>query len=461
MITATMNEVQQALDRLQVERQTSVRSVKDSVSMRSADRGSLRTRGDEGSDEDDTGPINGHGTSSNDGMGSNHRAALAAKAVANAEKAAQEAAARAEQRRQDDVAAYEKARSEGLVDGLQMSDESSEEEELPLPVGMKSTLARPGPEAVELPASPTVDTASPSLSAASPLIIVDGHSSADEMGRPRAGTVSSGYAESSYSTQSVQPAPTAQDAQVLAAATEAPLDADDAQEELNEDATVAHPNGESALDATKHIAVEAVEAVGAGVIGVAAAAAAVVGLNVHPNSAEPTAVDASFPKEVDPVTAQPALAPVEDPIIPSHTITAPSPVVPPPASPPAADRALTPPLIAQAPEISPSSIKPIPAPLVTSAKAMSASPAASLTSAIHSRSSSRLGAAPLTGGSLATSDTSPHGSVAGRSRPLPHDPLAWSVEDVVEWGRGKGFDNLTLSKFQGVFRFLIYHQSRS
>ncbi|ORY90693.1 hypothetical protein BCR35DRAFT_299255 [Leucosporidium creatinivorum] len=432
-IAATMNEVQQALSRLEVERQSTAKSLKDSISMRSADRVSLRTK--DASDDDDTGPINGNETSPSKGMGSNHRAALAAKAVANAEKAAKEEQERAERRRKDDVAAYEKARKEGLIEDLQLSEESSEEEELPLPVGMKSTLTR-APESIELPSSPIVDEST------SPVITVDEPNSGGE-GRPRAGTVSSGYAESTYSTQSVQPvaSPPALHEVSTLPSTEIPEDAEDAQEELKEEAAVApsQSNGDhSTLDSAKHSAVEAVDAVGAGVIGVGAAAAAAVGLSLDSKKDEPSAIEASLPKEAEIPIDQSTATPLEatNPI-PSHIVTAPSPVVPPPASPPAAQRAVTPPPAAATP-----------APIVTATDPIHASPAASLTSATHSRSSSRLGMAPLTAGSIATIDTSPHGSANGSKTAPPHDPTLWSVDDVVEWGRGKGFDNLTLSKFQ-------------
>lgn len=452
-MAAHRSDIEQALSHLDVDDPTA-QSLKDSVSVRSADRVSLRTK--EGSDDDDTGPINGNNEASPiKGMGSNHRAALAAKAVANAEKAAQEEQARIERRKQDDVAAYEKLRKDGLIEDLQLSEESSEEEELPLPVGMKSTLTR-APESIELPSSPTVDEPT------SPVIAVDEPSSGGE-GRPRAGTVSSGYAESTYSTQSVQ----AVASPVIAADVstlphiEGAEDAENAQEELKEDAVAgpSQPNGDhSALESAKHNALEAVEAVGAGVIGVAAVAAAAVGLTLDSKQDEPST---SLPKLADNPIDNSAIdnsdinnsipVPLEaSSSVPSHIVTAPSPVV---APPPATQRAVTPPppstLPLPAPSISTAPLKTIPTPIITASDPIHASPAASLTSATHSRSSSRLGTAPLTAGSVATIDTSPRGSASGSRAAPPHDPTLWSVDDVVEWGRGKGFDNLTLSKFQG------------
>ena len=86
------------------------------------------------------------------------------------------------------------------------------------------------------------------------------------------------------------------------------------------------------------------------------------------------------------------------------------------------------------------------------------SPSGSLGS--HSRSSSRLGTAQTTttAASNATGDTSPRDSafgagansvIVGSNGNLPYDPRTWGVKEVCEWGKVKGFDDLTLSKFQG------------
>lgn len=88
------------------------------------------------------------------------------------------------------------------------------------------------------------------------------------------------------------------------------------------------------------------------------------------------------------------------------------------------------------------------------------SPSASMASIPHSLESSRQGHAPA---GTATGDTSPrtssYGGTAGKSwapietasgKDLPYDPTTWGVAEVCEWGKAKGFDDLTLSKFQGM-----------
>ena len=444
-----MTEVQQALNKLQTERQDS-----SARSLKSADRASLRTK-DDASDDEDTGLTNGADTSPSKGMGVNHRAALAATAMANAEQAAKEEEAKAERRRVEDAAAYEKARSEGLIEGLQMSDESEDEEQLPLPVGMRSSLTT-APESVALPSSP-VALSSPPEPAASPSIVVEGATSGEE-GRPRAETVSSGYAESTYSEQSAPvPSPAIATAPLMNALPLQAREQEDAQEELKEEATAsAQTNGDhSIVETTKHSAIGAVEAVGAGVAGAAALAAAAVGLNIHSNDEEPAATEASFPKAETAPPASTTTAPLEPAAVPSHVITAPSPVVASPPSPPIVERAVTPPPAnltpAAAAQFTASPERHVPSAIVTSQDAIRASPAASLTSATHSRSSSRLSNAPRPGGSIATGGTSLRGSTSEAYKQLPHDPTVWSVEDVVEWGKAKGFDGLTLAKFQGEF----------
>lgn len=50
--------------------------------------------------------------------------------------------------------------------------------------------------------------------------------------------------------------------------------------------------------------------------------------------------------------------------------------------------------------------------------------------------------------SVRTEDTSPRSSLASKTA-APTDPRTWTVEQVVEWGRSKGFDATTLDKFTG------------
>jgi len=49
--------------------------------------------------------------------------------------------------------------------------------------------------------------------------------------------------------------------------------------------------------------------------------------------------------------------------------------------------------------------------------------------------------------SIRTIDTSPRSSFG--TAPKPADPRQWTVDQVVEWGRSKGYDQSTLSKFAG------------
>lgn len=74
--------------------------------------------------------------------------------------------------------------------------------------------------------------------------------------------------------------------------------------------------------------------------------------------------------------------------------------------------------------------------------------ASPMTTATFSRPGSQTGyTTTANANSIRTSDTSPRSSMGGK---LPQDPRVWTVDQVMEWGRSKGFDALTLSKFQGV-----------
>ena len=104
-----MSDVQQALDQLTVDQDSRA----DSLSVRSHLSDNAR-----GSDDEDAVPRE------------NLRAVLAAKAAANAEKEALEEREREERRRREDEEAYARTRREnGLVEGLQLSDESEDEED--------------------------------------------------------------------------------------------------------------------------------------------------------------------------------------------------------------------------------------------------------------------------------------------------------------------------------------------
>lgn len=470
-MAANLNQVQQALDRLQVERQRG----KDSASVRS--RVSQVTRGSD--DEDDSGVINGNGpngTSPSKGMGGNHRAALAARAVENAERAAREEQERAEQRRRADEEAYAKARSEGLVEGLQLSDESESEDEdlLPLPVGMKSTLSRT-PEEVEPTSPPTVPSAEivpptptdpETNKAVQPLeaaaLTPEATPSADDeslAGRPRAETVSDGYAESTYSNYSIPNSTSSPNIETVAsspptAALSVPIPDEDAREELITTTTPAEPNGTATPQPNGHsflsniatAPVAAASAVGAGAVGLATAAF----VSTRTETPEPTPFEPVNEQVLTP--AQEVAAASEAPVpVPAPTVVA-SVDEPSTSAPPGAPRSSTPPP-APAPASEPlpaPTTRALPAPINTLAStpiaaAFVASPAASTVS----RSSSRVDTAPTTVKSTGTAETSPQVGSSSVLRDLPHDPRVWTVDDVVEWAKAKGFDTLTLAKFQG------------
>lgn len=411
---------------------------------------------------------------------SNPRAVLALKAAKNAEIAAREQRERAERRRVEDEAAYAAARGEnGLVEGLQMSDESDmEEEDQLLPVSrslakrtpsISSAKEVPGGDATAQAAA--VEVVSPPFlaiptSAAFPSLAAMAVDDEVHSVRSRAGTVNSVYADSIHDSPSSAPLPFDGNEFVLPPlpvssplfvttpsspyVTPPPSDKPSADPTpVASASTTPQPNGHAFSPLT------ALPAVGAGIAGAAAATAVAV--------AGASSLSAAFqPHTPDPTTSLPDEA--------QHILYSPTPVAPPPSftAAPVAGPSPTRPDRANGSDARRSSP---PSHISTSHAALASatgrsdyvpSPAASLTSGTHSRSSSRLGTAPLTAASTGTGETSPRESTSGSGlgtsgvvggKLLPYDPRVWGVEEVVEWGRLKGFDALTLSKFQGALGF--------
>lgn len=404
---------------------------------------------DDGSDDDEAalGPSPSKG-----GMGTAHRAALAAKAAENAEKAAREERERAERRRREDEEAYERARSEGLVEGLQLSSESESEDELPpLPAGMQTTVGR-SPTETQSPASLAVQESSTTsmvngslpADATLPTTVIGGES---EENRPRTDTLSSTYAESTYSDQSGPSAPVPaiisdvgeanQAGPNPAAAAPSTADADPPATEAENETP--KTNGDTGMleSITSSPAAATAAAVGAGIVGAATAAAAGLGIATQSKAPEESLESPELPKETQPaMTGSSMPAPESVTAIPAAIVTAPTPVLPSAESPPvdSTSAGLADPA---RPTAQAAGARSIPSPIKT-AHHLQQSPMPSPT---QSQSSSRVVSTPLTSSTGAT-DLSPR-------RDLPSDPATWSVEDVVEWARTKGFDSLTIGKFQG------------
>ncbi|BGP53427.1 hypothetical protein JCM8202v2_000986 [Rhodotorula sphaerocarpa] len=375
--------------------------------------------------------------------GANHRAALAAKVSQNAERDAREARELAERRKRQDEARY--ARSAGLVDGLQLSDESDDDDEA-LEEPVESFLPLPAPLPTSSATSPTTELAvSPAAPEERPEL------------RPRGDTEVSGHSESDASVYAPEPSPgpAVADAPVVppvadqapaldpeeTAVLEAPTGAVDATEaekvSRNGDTTPTSPSTaprpvmlEFQEGSTHSLAGMAATAAGAGLAGAAGAAAfhnyqgpttaaETPGMELEPRlmavseteeaGAKPaTESDAPAPA---PAPA-PALAPVSPPVEPASLVAA------------SAIRAETVPL----PET--------PAPLAVDTSSNALSPRPQLAATPRNVTGSSVSPPP----SLLRSPT-----VAWDS--LPADPFDWGVDDVVNWGQQKGFDEGILSKF--------------
>ncbi|GAA5924019.1 uncharacterized protein JCM15063_005526 [Sporobolomyces koalae] len=319
----------------------------------------------------------------NDGSAPNHRAALAQKAMENAEADAKAEQERADRRKREDEEAYERVRNAGLIEGLQLSDESDDEED-EIAHGGFALGSTEGKLSRQVSKEEDDARLSPNKS------ISRTSSNASHKRRDRANTQPSIYAESNYSQSSLVP-----------------------------------PLPDSPVPPLPGPAVSAADA-----------------LIDEPNSRDLTPVrsrdDASLPL----ATAEPISTEQSASAIPANPSPS-RPQTPLPASSTAVP--------ANAAFATPKHVPtPLPLPISNQVFGVSAaSPTTSHASGLdQSRASSRLGTA-LTG------ETSPEASVRGGTisdkdhsgRDLPADPVTWTVDDVVEWARSKGFDGLTLSKF--------------
>lgn len=355
VMDATMIDVQNALDQLKVDRDSRA----DSASVRSHLSGN--TRDGRNSDDEDNLPVE------------NPRAVLAAKAAANAEKAAREQRERAESRRVEDGKAYA-SRGE-MANGIQLSDESDDED-----ASIQARLAGDG-AAAETRFVP----------------VTGGMASSQTNGRPRAGTTTSMYSSES-SASSPPPVPTAPLPSL-------PFPTSQRSPEVTPTPSSGRPFGldNTALAATAGAGLAAAAAIGVATSNQSGHESARPASNVSTLAAQQQRVDLRTPTPTLPASQSLRNTP-KDSTNPRYL------------------------------------------------NEMVDSPAASNTSATHSRSSSRLGEAPPTARSSGTGDTSPRESSYGNAallKDLPRDPTTWGVDEVCEWGKAKGFDALTLSKFQG------------
>ncbi|KAK4699662.1 hypothetical protein P7C70_g6597, partial [Phenoliferia sp. Uapishka_3] len=435
-----MNDVERSLGQLEV----SPNKRGNAASIRSG-----TSRDERNSDDEGTGPV------------SNPRAVLALKAAAYAERDAKEEKERAEQRRAADEAAYAAARGELGLDSLQMSDESDaddEEDMMPRPNPLASTNRAPsfssvnsnranvgisknrGSDEVEVLASPTVQTTLPTSYTSTSLSTPATRDTDSASLRSRADTVaSSNYAES---THEAIPSLPSTDRSPFLVPSRSLSHTDDEQPATSQ------PR-QTSFGVSLPSASTAIEAVGAGIVGVASA----VGITSLAQSSSPPSATTSEPATSSlPKTAESILRPTTPLTLAAPLTLTSSPLATTDqqhlSQPNSLEghRAMTPTPIATSLH-SPNGA-------LNGAGGATYSPSAS----VASRSSSRLGTAALTAASNGTGDTSPRDSAFGGTmnsalmmaslKALPYDPRTWGVEEVVEWARAKGFDPLTVSKFQ-------------
>lgn len=416
----------------------------------------------------------------------------------NAEKDQQEERDRIEQRRKEDEEAYERVRREGLIEGLQLSDESDEEEEgrfSPL-VGQDELAASPATakedgveSAKEIVASGGEATSAstfPSLALSPPAEHLDvARSTLDETIssndtlataeehpdlRPRSDTQPSVYAESTYSTTSSSAAPPLPSPPSLLAeiapvpvggiavvtsssSTSAPLSTSTSipgepvstppstvtESKLEEDDSVLSSLRTAATSTTEAITAGATAAVaGLGVALAAASHNAAREASPEPESQTGSDAPVAVPKEASGVLADVA---EEETVVaaPVDVVAAETASHPPVSA--ASTYAHPPPINTSSLSSSTASSSALPSSSALNTNTVIApSLTASPSSAAFSRST--------VGTSAPASETGTNGGGSGRELPL--DPMSWEVGDVVEWARQKGFDKLTVSKFEGA-----------
>lgn len=395
---------------------------------------------EEEGDEDDAAPTQSQRLSD----GAAHRAALAARVSENAERDAQVARELAERRKREDEERYAQNTGQvGLVDGLQLSDESDDEGEepvesfLPLPAPLPAPITFEGVESV--PAA----MAAPEEAEERPDV------------RPRADTEASNITQSDSSLYANQSSsvdvsdnqnnvPT-QPLEVPTTLTVAPTPADGDEQQtaptaasISQDAprsgeqTPTRPTEESTIEPQDAAASEGrtdaiATAAGAGLAGGFGIGAATA-LSHHASSdlrEETKPLDAShthvengaatgIESEI-PTSAVSAAGPNDLlPSAPATSVSPPLPHAPRMGSPLVVDTTHTAP---------PSMTRPV-----------LGTPVSAPNGAFSPASTTRSTASPIVAW-----DT------------LPADPIDWTVDNVVDWGQQKGFDESILSKFAGTF----------
>lgn len=430
-----------------------LRDTSDSVSLHSlASRRSSVGRARAGSDELDRMPEVGP-----DGFPLNPRAILAAKAAANAETAARVVRENAEERRKSDEAAYEKNRLlEGTpVEGLQMSDESDDEpispvvpstsssaQDLARKAEMRAAIFNKGTTYSNGPLNGAAPVWSPSPAPSAvfgPLPMLD-EPEGDFMDNYLPGNDLSLSDMAPSLSETVLRSSLSHDEPSVASI---PVVSSPAVLEPVEEAAPAHVGG----------AIAVVAALGAAATGAFA---------YHQHTPEVQEVVAPAPVALLPqaeavvheqaatlpesVTAEPIHVPATS-AVPTVEVVSPQSVKSRSLSPiDTSSKAVSPSLASLPATILPT---PVVSQHTVAHPLLSDSPAAS----IASRDSSQVGHDRLANTSVQTGETSPRGASEGafsqKGETLPHDPREWDVAQVVEWGKGKGFDKLTLSKFQG------------
>lgn len=375
--------------------------------------------------------------------GAAHRAALAARVSENAERDAQMARELAERRKREDEERYAQSTGQvGLVDGLQLSDESDDEGEEPV----ESFLPLPAP----LPA-PITSEAIDSMSTATAAV----HKEAEERPdmRPRADTEASDFTQSDsslYANQSssvdvpdgqnnvpTQPlelpaslavAPTMEEGEEpqetaptgAGIPEDAPRSGEQTPTQLAEESTIEPHDAAASHGRTDAIATAAGAGL-AGAFGIGAAAAQSRHASSDPKEeTEPLdtsrthAAENGAATEVGPeIPTSTVSATGHDDLLPSAPASSVSP------SPPHAPR-MSSPLVVDTTHTAPP-------PLTRSALG---TPVSAPNGAFSPASTTRSTASPIVAW-----DT------------LPADPIDWTVDNVVDWGQQKGFDESILSKF--------------
>ena len=390
----------------------------------------------------------------------NHRAQLAARAVAEVAAQQKERNDQLTKRRQADEEAYELARQKGLIDGLQLSDESDVDDVADGHFPTKNPAAPPSivKAASPKPSELSLPTVSPTLSASAA-----GGAPLSKQ-RSRADTIASNYAESTYSAPGSPPVPllpasinsdAIADFQALAAepATHYSTLVDDQTEELSPDLAktpsaptkfekaqtepLAKTQAESEVQSTVVESsssslkpAEAIEAViGAGVAGIAAAAVAAT------SSIIPHAED-NKDKDFDAVSEEATPTAVAQPTESVTGLAAAAPIHPGSTAPYTNGHTNG--------SLSTATLD-LPAPSSVGARSLVTPPP------LDMRTSTLSGLAPSASSPSAsiTSSGFRPGSSAGPIDPsLPYDPRTWGVDEVVNWANGRGFDSLTVSKFK-------------